>query len=768
MRHIWSFGKLLFFIIAKNYGLWVPLGVNERTVLNSFSPAWDAVSVGIHASTLEEFGFRIFFLVVFQRLTGSFWLANLFQALAWGFGHCNYAVEPPYARGVELTIAGFFFGWIMRRYGVLSLVLGHYAFDVYLSVIPLFTSHNFADLFFAALSMAPLIVLPAFCFYLMHKRGIALDETVNNVALIVDASGAETTAITAEQQPLGVYSPLTKRRITILLEISLLAILGLLIPVRKLGEDALLLVDRSRAVAIARSYFEREKFDVHDMQATAWLVDDTKADQLQYIYSRTDFNKADSLERQIEPRLVWNVRFWKTGNPNTFALRMGPDGNPISADIGIDELTPGAKLTRLEAFAVAERYLKPIGAVSGGVFKIFDVSKTEYPNRTDYSFVAENPGGNLKKARFQISFKIRGEHISNVSRFWSLPKNTDDEDKGSTAFWVNLAILAAAILVVPNVGYWCFYIFKRQPPNKFVVAVVTLAVGIIGIIEQINRESFVAFYNYVPTEPLDTHVLQVVFGSLMQVALNMTLAAFVAAVVTASYPHIFASTNPVELFRNAKSVIGKKRVWADAVLIGYAAAIVIAAIWNFREHLLGLYSSRALVTNVKHAVWLEQSSPAMTSLLYAITRGLLASFVAAAGLRWSEFYQNGSWSANAHKGVNKASPLFTPIFIAIVICISNLSIHNPVGMFIQIVTALISALALYLVLVRIGNKNIAACFFATFFLLLGADAAYLQAHDSVIHRFDVIVLVLVLVLPISWLCAQAVVAAFSKSAKAES
>jgi hypothetical protein len=39
------------------------------------------------------------------------------QAMIWAFMHSSYAQQPAYARGVELTIVGLFYGYIMRRYG---------------------------------------------------------------------------------------------------------------------------------------------------------------------------------------------------------------------------------------------------------------------------------------------------------------------------------------------------------------------------------------------------------------------------------------------------------------------------------------------------------------------------------------------------------------------------------------------------------------------------------------------------------------------------
>ncbi len=757
--------QVLFFLAAKKYGLWTPLAIDDRSVINSFCPAWDAISVGLKASTIEELGFRIFLLIVFQKLTKSFWLANLLQAATWGFGHCTYAVEPPYARGIELTIAGLFFGWAMRRYGVLSLILGHYAFDVYLSVITLFCSRNFLDIFAAAISLAPLAVLPICCFYFIHRRGLAPEETIKNSAIVVTPPSSRETELAHQEST--AYKPLTTRRITIVLEVLLVATVVLLIPSRQLGDEPIITTNRTQAISIARKYFEQEKFDVHDMQTSSWLSDDTNLNQMQYIFQHTSFERAEKAEKMIEPRLVWNVRMYKVGEPNTLSLRIGTDGTPLSADIVIDETTEGAKLTQAEALQLAENYLKRMNAGSDSVLKVFDISKIEHPNRTDYNFVAEDANARIKDARFQVRLKLLGNHISDVRRFWSLPKSVIDKQRKTKVgeFWVNLVRLAGALILVPNVGYWVFYTFKKHSPNKLVVSVLVMIAGVIAVLEQLNYQSYLAFSSYIPTEPVDTHLLQVVSGALTSIAIDMAIAAFLASIVTACYPSILTSAKTSNLFKSIKSEFGNYRTWSDAILIGFTAAVVMAALFNFSDVLVGTFSQGVLLTRIRHAAWLEQYSPAMASFLVAVKYGLLATFVAAAGLRWAEFYQTGGWHPYLRKPDHKSSSLFAPVLVIIVICLFCLDDHDPARIFIHIGIALACAAALYILIIRIGGTNLASCFFALFFLIIRRDALYLNQHSALIHPLDTLFLSNLLLIPLGWVCLKAIIAFIRKKQK---
>ncbi len=188
---------------------------------------------GLHA---RRTCFRIFILIVVERVTKSFWLANILQAVIWSFGHCTYPVEPPYARGIELGFLGIFYGWVMRKYGVLSLIMGHYAFDVYCFVQTLFGSHDIIDWLSAYITMTPLAVLPIMSIGLMYKLGVVPDSDVSNetitAKIIPPAASGE------EQGSWPAYKPISRKQMLAAFITAILAGAALALPKPKIGSSA--------------------------------------------------------------------------------------------------------------------------------------------------------------------------------------------------------------------------------------------------------------------------------------------------------------------------------------------------------------------------------------------------------------------------------------------------------------------------------------------------------------------------------------------------
>ncbi|MBS2002581.1 MAG: CPBP family intramembrane metalloprotease [Cyanobacteria bacterium SZAS LIN-5] len=743
--------QVIFFLVGKHYGLWFPLAVHDRGIIDDFLPAWHAISIGTQASTLEELGFRIFILVIIQRTTKSFWIANILQATIWAFAHSTYAVEPPYARGIELGLLGIFYGWMLRRYGVLCLLLGHYAFDSYLTIQTLFGSHDLIDWTQAFFALTPVVIIPLLALLLILRRGSVPDEEVSNEH--ITANLIANAQVTSKQEMWPPYRPIEKKQILWAVLFALIAGTSMMLPKTRLGDDPMLRVNHEQAISIARDYFARRGFPVTGSLSVAWLSDDTDPEQIQYLAQHLSFERAQQLEHLIEPRLVWNVRLFKPADPKVLYLKIGPDGTPVSATISVDEMTPGAKLEQSQATEIANNYFQSLEKSDIGQYKIFDTLKLEHPNRIDYIFTAQNSNADIGQARFQISFKLIGNQISDVKRYWAMP---DDHTKKKRSYatandvWILVAKLVTGLVVIPNLAYWIFCICKRQPPNRYLVSSAVIIAATLSLLEQANYMGRAALWSYNPTEPMDTHLLSVAFGGLTRTALDVSVAAVLAAIVSSSYPGLFVSNRLRELLKSAKPQISNYRIWSDAILIGFTAAIVCGGLMSTNEFVVNQVSHSVLITKLHHIPLLEQTSLTMTSLLDALKYGLLFVLAGAAILRWSDFCRNPI-PAQASEQRRAGSPLVVPVCIAMVICVANLSSNDPQRSICNIAANLGLALSLYVVLKILGNGNLLACFFTAFFLTIGKDIYYLQKNAAFIHPVDLMTLYGLLIAPFLWL-----------------
>ena len=171
---------VIYYLSGKWWHAWCPSGVDNYQVLSTIFPFFSAIATGLTASISEEFLYRVLALGLFQRLTRSFWLANLLQAAAWGFMHSTYPQEPAYARGIELTVVGLINGWILRRYGLLPCFMAHYLLDALLSVKPLFGTHDFWLAGSAIIPVVPFFLLLAFSLFKVSRAGFSDENTLQN------------------------------------------------------------------------------------------------------------------------------------------------------------------------------------------------------------------------------------------------------------------------------------------------------------------------------------------------------------------------------------------------------------------------------------------------------------------------------------------------------------------------------------------------------------------------------------------------------------
>jgi membrane protease YdiL (CAAX protease family) len=158
----------IFYLGQKYCGVW-----KEWTTLTQFSSAYlpflGAFIIGANASLIEEVIFRLFGINLFTRHLKKTFVAILLSSLVWGFGHSGYAVFPFWFRGIEVTILGFVFGYMFIYYGLITVIVAHYLFDVFLGVAPYILGHSSAYLSLSSLFILLIPLFFAAVSYIMNK-----------------------------------------------------------------------------------------------------------------------------------------------------------------------------------------------------------------------------------------------------------------------------------------------------------------------------------------------------------------------------------------------------------------------------------------------------------------------------------------------------------------------------------------------------------------------------------------------------------------------
>lgn len=149
-------------------GVWV-----EYTWMSQFSanyfPFLTSLVIGLSASFSEEITFRLFSISFGKKFFKNIFAAILFSSVVWGYGHSTYPVFPMWFRGLEVTILGFFLSFIYLRYGIISVIVAHYVFDVFWTSSAYLLGQSTPYLFYSALSVLLLPLGFGIIAYIMNR-----------------------------------------------------------------------------------------------------------------------------------------------------------------------------------------------------------------------------------------------------------------------------------------------------------------------------------------------------------------------------------------------------------------------------------------------------------------------------------------------------------------------------------------------------------------------------------------------------------------------
>lgn len=150
--------SVAFEIGQKFLGVWVEYAWMAQLTASSF-PFLSAFVLGFVASTTEEIAFRLFSISLGKKFLKKTWLAVLFASIIWGYGHSTYLVFPMWFRGLEVTCLGIFLSWVYLRYGIITVLVAHFLFDVFWSSSAHLLGKSLPYHFYSALMV---LLLPLF------------------------------------------------------------------------------------------------------------------------------------------------------------------------------------------------------------------------------------------------------------------------------------------------------------------------------------------------------------------------------------------------------------------------------------------------------------------------------------------------------------------------------------------------------------------------------------------------------------------------------
>jgi len=436
--------------------------LNYTNSVSTVFPWIEGVAIGLLASTNEEFTFRMFAIPFVERITGSRWLAVILPAFCWSFLHANYPQEPPYIRGIEIGIMGMATGLVMLRWGILATLIWHYTFDAAQVGLLLIRSNSlYFKISGVVVGAAVLAPLGFACIsYLARGRFEEDEDLLNRSAPQPQLTAAESSAAAAEA-PARRYEALAPPMLGLLAVCLLVGgALAWRLKPPSVGDYLKLSLNARTARTRGDEAMRTRGLDPRSYYNATVLRDTTDPLVNEYLRERIGIEKLNDIYATRVPGALWRVRYFRDSQPEEFAVILKPDGTLHSMRHTLAEETAGASLTKEEAIARAEKFLREEKKIDLSGWSLVESNSDKRPHRIDHALTWEEKApldsndaaaaatGSHAHARFEI--QVLGDEVANYRTFIKIPddwrRTQEEATLARTLFSYSIPILLVSVL----------------------------------------------------------------------------------------------------------------------------------------------------------------------------------------------------------------------------------------------------------------------------------------------------------------------------------
>lgn len=423
-----------FYVVASRFGAWAPQEINYQDSVNTLFPWISGAAIGLLASTNEEFTFRLFAIPFFTRLTGSRWIAVIVPAFMWSFLHSNYPQEPAYIRGIEIGLFGIVAGLVMLRWGILATLIWHYTVDA--SLVGLFLVRS-NSLYFKAsgvvvglAAVAPLLF--AAISYLSRGAFEADEDLLNSAAPAPEISLAAAPEAVAGTASARRYEALSAGKLAILVVCLIVgALLAWRVKPESIGDYLKLTVNARSVQARADALLQQHGLDPKNYRHATVLVNTTDSMTNEFLRERLGIARINEIYERQAPGALWRVRYFRDSQPEEYAVVLKPDGSLHAIRHTIAEEAPGVSLSKEEAEARAEKFLREEKKLDLNQWSLVESNSDKRPHRTDHTLTWQEktaldaPGASAASASehafVRMELVVLGDEVTDYRTYIKIP-----------------------------------------------------------------------------------------------------------------------------------------------------------------------------------------------------------------------------------------------------------------------------------------------------------------------------------------------------------
>lgn len=450
-----------FYVVASWLGAWAPQELNFDNSVNTAFPWISGAAIGLLASTNEEFTFRLFAIPFFAKFTRSRWVAVIAPAFLWSFLHSNYPQEPAYIRGIEIGIVGVVAGLVMLRWGIVATLIWHYTVDASLVGLLLIRSNSLyfkiSGLVVAAAALAPLAFA---CISYLSRGSFEAEEDLLNRAERTAEMEVASEPVPAKAEPtLRRYNGLAPGMLGFL---ALCFIVGSVLFWRlkpeSIGDYLKLSVNGRSARSIADQIMRQRSLAPGSYYRATVFVDVADPVTNEFLRQRVGIAGVNAIYAQRVPAALWRVRYFRDSQPEEFAVVVRPDGTLHSLRHKLAEETAGASLTKEEAVARAENFLREEKKINLQGWNLVEFGSDKKPHRTDHTltwqqkepldagFSSATTAAHHAYARIEL--QVLGDEVTNYRMYIKIPDEWRRKQEERTLLRVLISYGVPALLLL--------------------------------------------------------------------------------------------------------------------------------------------------------------------------------------------------------------------------------------------------------------------------------------------------------------------------------
>lgn len=491
---------IVYYLFTTNtLGWWNPAGtLSDPNILAQHFPWFGSIAISLQAGFWEEIICRAvplagIYLLVRRLKSKNFWmlLTLLLQTIIFGMLHANYPQLPAFARVFEMIIPFLIFGLIYLRFGLLPVIIAHYAIDVFWISLPLWVA-NSEGIWWNRLAILFLFFLPlliVFYWRIKNKQWNIAPLSVRNRAF-----QPETKKVSQPKNEKIEASTLlyTESRFLGLRYLLPAAVIGLMLwliitlPVKHQTPDVKL--NKDAAIEMAVAFLKTNYAVVPEEWSVHAAIDERPGLAHRFIWQQYPIAYDDLQETFLSPP-AWDIRVLKQkgsveDRSEEYRVWIGIDGRLLGYQHKWPEKRPGDTLDEKAAMEKAHAAIQNFGVKEIGSLSLVSITPSKLDERTDWLIefsdtlnytVGEGQG------RYQIA--LAGSEVNGFKQYVFVPENWERDNKKQQSTLRILTLLSNlfryAILIVGIViGFinWSRKRFSIQMFSVFVAIVLGFSI----------------------------------------------------------------------------------------------------------------------------------------------------------------------------------------------------------------------------------------------------------------------------------------------------